>query len=810
MNLRPALQKKRQPAQFPSFCVTASFEYNLPGRLASPLPAFLLPELIAMNNSRRLTLLRGSTLVGLGMLALLLAAPSLRLKAATGQGTGTTPEAFFETQIRPILQGTCFKCHGGEKVRGGLRLDSRAALLKGGESGPALVPGDVDRSLLIQALRYTHEEIKMPPGKPLPAPAVADFVRWVKEGAVWPEKAKLAAGKNARRWPFVPLRPVLPPPDPSGCAAGEIDRFILARLREKHLTPARAADRPTLLRRATFDLIGLPPTPEDLAAFLADDSPRAFEKVVDRLLASPHYGERWGRHWLDVVRYADTGGFEGDYLYPNAWRFRDYVIASFNADKPFDRFLQEQIAGEELWPDDKVARQATALYCVGPALAESAMVGNQLEYEWLSDVADTTGAALLGLTLGCARCHDHKYDPISQRDYFSLQAIFAASDRPFPGKMREVRIKALNGLLSEAKVPPKVLKDPRCTVKTEETIGFHLFHREQPLTIHLLHRGELTKPRQVLGPAVPAVLADLTPPPDWVHTPLHQRRATFARWLTRADNPLTARVLVNRVWGWHFGQAIVRTPNDFGAQGEPPTHPDLLDWLASDFTASGWSLKHLHRRIMLSKTYQRQSIADPMAFKIDPENRLLARFPRHRLEGEAIRDAMLACAATLNGKTGGPAVVPALNKEELAGLFDARGKWPVTKDPTEHTRASVYLLVRRTFTYPLFAVYDPPEVMVSCPQRMRTVVPTQALTLLNSPLVQEQAAAFAKRLLAERAEPAALVGRAWKLAFGREIRQAERERALAFLRTRSEFPGSEAVAELCLALFNSNEFLYVD
>jgi hypothetical protein len=718
----------------------------------------------------------------------------------------TAPETFFEAKIRPVLDGTCFKCHGGEKVRGGLRVDSRSALLQGGDSGPAVVPGDAEKSLLIEAIRYTHEDIKMPPGKQLPDAVVDNFVAWINNGAVWPERSDaVPLGSRhlppEKRWAFEPVTKVEPPEDSTGWSANAIDRFVLAKLRKHDLEPAAAADPRTLIRRATFDLIGLPPTPAEVEAFLADHSPNAFENVVDRLLASPQYGERWGRHWLDVVRYADTGGFETDLLYPSAWRYRDYVIRSLNADKPFDRFIREQVAGDELWPDDPDAVMGSGLYCIGPVAPESAQVSNQLEYEWLTDAADTTGAAFLGLTFGCARCHDHKYDPISQKDYYGMQAFFAASDRAFPDKVRLLRIKALNGLLSDAPVPAEKMNDPRCTVKTEEQAGFRLFHREQPLEIRRLHRGELNSPKEVVEPAFPAALPAAAQRPALSEG---KRRPALANWLTSPENPLTARVLVNRVWGWHFGQGIVRTPNDFGKQGEPPTHPELLDWLARDFTDHGWSLKHLHRRILLSRTYQMRSVADGLGLRVDADNRLLWHFPRRRLEGEAIRDAMLACAGTLNPKPFGSAVVPPLSQQELTGLFDAKNKWPVTKDVSEHTRRSVYLLVRRTFLYPMFASFDPPEVMTSCPRRAQTVVPTQALALLNSPLAREQAAAFARRLLKECGDDSEkAVAEAWLLAFGRPISPAESERVRAFLKER-------ALAELCLALFNANEFIYID
>jgi hypothetical protein len=736
-----------------------------------------------------------------------------------GRTTRADAETFFESKIRPVLAGTCFKCHGGEKVRGGLHLESRAALLKGGDSGPAVVPGDAEKSLLIRAIRYGHEDVKMPPDKQLPAPVVDDFVAWIKDGAVWPERSSLASStaRAEKRWAFEQVAQVEPP-----AGSGDlIDRFVRTKLREHGLEPVGSADPRTLIRRVTFDLIGLPPTPEEVDAFLADHSPDAYAKLVDRLLASPHCGERWGRHWLDVVRYADTGGFEADPLYASAWRYRDYVIRSFNDDKPFDRLIQEQVAGDELWPDDKDAVLGSGLYCIGPVLPESAMMSNQLEYEWLTDAADTTGAAFLGLTFGCARCHDHKYDPISQKEYYALQAFFAASDRPFPDKVRLNRIKALNGLLSDAPVPEKLLKDPRCTVQTEDEVGFHLFHREQPLEVHRLHRGEVNSPKEAVGPGLPAALLAAGRAPDLAAVPAEKRRAALAKWLTSADNPLTARVLVNRVWGWHFGQGLVRTPNDFGKQGEPPTHPALLDWLARDFMEHGWSLKHLHRRILLSRAYQMKSAADGPGLRTDPEDRLLWHFPRRRLEGEAIRDALLACAGTLNPKPFGPAVVPPLSKQELTGLFDAKGKWPVTKDVSEHTRRSVYLLVRRTFLYPMFASFDPPEVMTSCPRRAQTVVPTQALTLLNSPLAREQSAAFARRLVKECGDDAEkTLSRAWLLAFGRPVTSVEDERARAFLKERTatrvkegaapEVGARAALAELCLALFNANEFVYVD
>ena len=356
------------------------------------------------------------------------------------------------------------------------------------------------------------------------------------------------------------------------------------------------------------------------------------------------------------------------------------MIRSLNADKPFDRFAQEQVAGDELWPDEPDAVLGSTMYSIGPTLADAAMVTGQLEYDWLTDCADTTGEVYLGLTLGCARCHDHKYDPIPQRDYFAMQAIFAASDRSYPGPVRINRIKSINGILSDTPVPKTLLDDPRCTVKDQDREDFRLFHRVEPLVVHRLHRGELNKPREVVEPGLLSVISDASARAELDRAATTKRRAVLARWLTSPDNPLVARVLANRVWGWHFGQGLVRTPNDFGLQGEAATHPELLDYLARDLIDHGWRLKRLHRLIVLSSTYRMASVPTDSAAREDAENRLFSRFPRRRLEGEEIRDAMLACSGQIHLKPFGEPVVPALGKDELTGLFDARQKWPVTKE----------------------------------------------------------------------------------------------------------------------------------
>jgi hypothetical protein len=640
------------------------------------------------------------------------------------------------------------------------------------------------------------------------------------------------AGKTAEQlWSLQPILEVGPPaPKRRSWIKNPIDAFVLAKLEESKLAPAGPASRLTLLRRACFDLTGLPPSPEEVEQFARDKRPQAYSEFIERLLSSPQYGECWARHWLDVVRYADSAGFEKDPQYQNSWKYRDYVIRSFNSDKPFDRFVQEQIAGDEIWSDDPDAVTATALYSIGPVMEESAMISNQLEYEWLTDAVDTTGAAFLGLTVGCARCHDHKYDPISQKDYFGLQAIFAASERVYPEKARELRIKTLNGLLAEKPLPPELKDDPRCTLKTEQTAGLRLLHSEKPMEVRLLRRGELGKAREVVQPAVLSALCSGKRNPQIDAAPATERRAALAKWLTAPEqNPLLPRVTVNRIWAWHFGEGLVRTPNDFGHQGERPTHPELLDWLVRDFVAHGWSLKHLHRVIMLSSTYQMQSAASGRAkgSAPDPENRSLSHFPRRRLEAEAIWDNMHVCAGTLNLKQFGPPVVPPLTKDELTGLFDAGSKWQPSRDPAEQNRRAIYVLVRRTFPFPIFDAFDAPETMTSCARRMETTVPAQALALLNSRAAFEQSRAFAARLLKETGpSPQKILSRAWLLAFNRPINQEETARALDFLRSRQEtvneasgvsapaVPGvssfESALAELCLGLFNANEFLFID
>jgi hypothetical protein len=692
-------------------------------------------------------------------------------------------------------------------------------------------------------------------------------------------------------WSFrKPIRHPLP-----AVAAGDksqvhnaIDRFILATLRKKALTPAPRADAATLVRRASFDLLGLPPAPEMVERFAKNPTPEAFARLVDELLASPAYGERWARHWLDVARYADSGGFETDVYYRNAWRYRDWVVKSFNDDKGYDRFVLEQIAGDELWPEELEmegmqrvtdrtrraleARIGTGLYALGPQVHESNMDGKKRSYDELTDWADTTGTMFLGLTLGCARCHDHKFDPVSQKDYYSLQAVFAGAqvvEEPVINPMEQADYKqhyprvlavdearrvyrlfeqrtrgralspaeqAEKGRLRD-RIAQAVLDMPESATSSPNTRwdGLMEVPRASVLTrrlpsripeVRILRRGDLDRPRDRVGPDLPVVLRQATGYRSPLPGPFGSRTA-LARWLVQGDHPLTARVMVNRVWQWHFGQGLVSTPGDFGTMGQPPSHPELLDWLATEFVRGRWSLKYLHRLIMTSAAYQRSSRFDHADNRRkDADNRYLWKANRRRLEGEAIWDALHATSGTLNRVLGGRPVVPPLVEEELSPLRD-RWHWTVSADPAQHARRGLYILSRRNFRFPLLEAFDAPVNSVSCPKRETTTVAPQALWLMNNRIVQQQARFLAARLVREGGiKPADWIDRAWRLALGRPPSKEERTSAgelLADLErsgtTMADLPAelkrlpsaqAAALMKLCLAMFNLNEFIHVD
>ena len=685
----------------------------------------------------------------------------------------------------------------------------------------------------------------------------------------------VAAGADDEpHWSFQsPKRPAVPEPEKlkeGKRVRNPIDTFLFRKLKEQGLSPAPEADKRTLVRRAYFDLLGLPPTPKQVERFVNDESSEAWPKLINELLESLQYGERWGRHWLDVVRYADSGGYETDMYLRNAWRYRDYVVRSMNADKPYDRFIQEQIAADELWPDnldldpkrvyvpsdEKLrnleARLGTGLYTLGPVIHEAALNAKRLRYEQLTDWADVTGSAYLGLTMGCARCHDHKFDSITQEDYFGLQAVFAsAKEVEFPlitameehdwkehypkllavaEARRAYRLyeKSLKGkaptpeqekekqrLLDE--IGRAVLRLPMRTAENaptpydglmERPVASGLGPEREALLkpVRLLDRGELSRERREIKAALPAALAAATGSRRELPSPYGSRKA-FALWLTRPDHPLTARVMVNRLWHWHFGSGIVATLNDFGEHGTPPTHPELLDWLAVEFTERKWSLKQMHRLIMGSAAYRMASrFGDKQNLARDPENRHLWRMNRRRLEGEVLWDSVHAVAGTLNPKLGGRPVVPPLAEDEIASLR-RKWHWPVSADPEEHTRRGLYILVRRNYRFPMFEVFDAPVNSHSCPKREVTTVAPQALWGLNNGSVYAQAQAFAARVIKEAGEDRAdQIDLAWRIGLGRPPTDREKKEALVLL----EMLEGDPLTKLCLGIYNLNEFAFID
>lgn len=722
----------------------------------------------------------------------------------------------FVNDIQPIFKRRCFNCHGPGHDEGGLSLTRGTAALEGGDGGAVIEPGSSVSSRLVHLVAGVHKDRIMPPaddGKPLTREEVGLIRAWIDQGAAWPATADIADPKTVRarrHWAFQPIeRPAVPGAMPS---LNPIDAFVRKHLDDAGVPPAPLADRATVLRRASFDLIGLPPTPEEIETFLnAPDGDAAYAAMVERLLESPHYGERWGRHWLDVVRYADSAGFELDSFFNHAARYRDYVIRSLNDDKPFDRFILEQLAADELWPDDKKLRYATGLLTIGPFRYEGGIARPEIaRYERLTDLADTTGTAFLGLTVGCARCHSHKYDPISQKDYFGLHAILA------PAELWDVeRKRRLNNSDADLKPPQDwVVKNTNA-----------------PPAIHVLRRGELSTPGPVAVPVILRMLAGGGALNEEATDAFQQRRTKFARWIVARDNPLTARVLANRIWQWHFGRPLVPTPDDFGLQGQPPTHPELLDFLASELIEGGWKLKPLHRLIMSSHTYRMSSRPSDAGSAKDPENRLLGYFPRRRLEAEIIRDNLHAVSGTLNRDHFGPSVVPPIEKRALESLLNT--KWEVTKDERQWTRRGIYMVVRRSLQMPFSETFNAAQPTTSCVRRDTTVVSPQALTLLNGRVAGQQSRAFAGRLLREcGADRAKVVQRAWLLAYGRRVEEAELARSIDFFASREKqlttakaeglaqpigHPDNvlskefrAALVEFCLAMMNTNEFIYID
>ncbi|QEL19174.1 PSD1 and planctomycete cytochrome C domain-containing protein [Limnoglobus roseus] len=816
--------------------------------------------------------------------------------------------AFFEKSIRPVLTEQCYKCHStqAEKVKGGLLLDTRDGLLKGGNSGPAVVPGNPAKSLLVKSLHASDKVAQMPPKEKLPAGVIADFDKWVKMGAPDPRdgvSAKVYDPAKAKNWwAYQPVQR-LPVPVVKDAAwpRGDVDRFVLAGLEAKGIKPVADADKATLLRRVYFDLVGLPPPPQAVADFLADTSPTAFEKVVDKLLQQPQFGERWGRHWLDVARYAESTGKDLNVSFPNAWRYRDYVIAAFNKDKPYDQFVREQIAGDLLPASDDRQRAerlvATGFLAIGPK-GLGALTPRQFELDLADELVDATTTAFLGVTVACARCHDHKFDPVTQRDYTALAGVFLSTEvrygtlagpknnqerslislpagaampavkpsitkaerddlkkqltdatkryddlmanRAPPGKGKEggsnaqrfIQIQIalgkkadlenqLNSFDESGKAkafcmgvqdrpagkprPDRMLPTKVVEIKGSSGIrppsGFELI-ADSPL----FARGEMNEPGDRVPRGFPAALLKADIAPAATKT---SGRKEFAEWLTNPKNPLTARVMSNRTWHWLFGQGVVASVDNFGTMGVPPAYQPLLDHLATRLVENKWSVKATIREIVLSRTYQLASTHDEVSFNADPQNALVWRQSKRRLDAECIRDAMLTASDQLDPK---PPVGSAVAVAGEGPIGSTGGFIRINEDTFQNATAnyrSVYLPVVRDLLPDALAVFDHPDSSHVCGAREVTNVPAQALYLLNNEFVAAQARKFADRLLAmPSATTNQRIERAYVVAFGRRPTKNEATAAATYLTRNRET--KDAWGKFCLALFATAEFRYLD
>ncbi len=723
----------------------------------------------------------------------------------------------FDKDIAPLLSKRCLECHSGAAPKGDLDLSRKGNVL--GKNG-VVVEGKPDASVLWKQIASDE----MPPKKPLPEAEKALLKVWIESGAKWGTDPidPLAATTDRRAgldwWSLQPIKKPIPPRsrDPKG-SENPIDSFIRAKLDANGMTPAQQADKRTLIRRVYYDLVGYPPTFEQVEAFANDKSPAAWEKLVDSLLASQHYGERWGRYWLDVARYAETCGYERDQVKPDVWKYRDWVIKAFNDDMPYDRFVLEQLAGDELWRAEGGGRKAESGWDFVSAFRPppSALVAtgfirlgtwndepndpNEYKYDRLEDMVGTTTTAFLGMTVKCARCHDHKFDPIRQTDYYRVAGVFwAGFIEPGP---RE----ALGGPDAKALGEPGVF-------------GWTDRGRDVPV-IKLLKKGDPLRPGAVVEPGHPSFLPSLdkplAAPPEGAKTTT--RRLQLAKWMTDPKNPLTARVAVNRIWQGHFGMGLVRTPDNFGFNGDKPTHPELLDWLADELMSGGWKTKRLHRLILLSDTYRQSSLHPKQAeyAATDAANKLWWRAERRRLDAETLRDSLLFAGGGLNlDRFGGPSFSPHIPADALEGLSTKSAAWKPSP-PEEQGRRSVYIFSKRGLLPPLLTTFDLPDTTLPSCQRDVTTVPTQSLALLNNPFVHEQSVAMAKRI-GVAGDRTAQVTRAWQLALGRSPRQTELDAALTHLEAQSKkFTGREnaaldALASLCHVLLNTNEFLYVD
>jgi hypothetical protein len=775
----------------------------------------------------------------------------LLLAAVSAQ---TVPD--FERDIKPLLTAKCAPCHNAQKPTSGLDILSRRVLLTGGNRGPALQAERPDDSLLLKAIRH-EGDLKMPPGAKLRPAQIATIERWVRQGAKMPE-AGTTNPAAARHWAFQPVRrAALPAVRDTHWPRTDVDRFVLARLERERLAPSPEADPITLLRRVHLDLTGLPPTPAEIDEYLADMSQDRYQRLVDRLLASPHYGERWARHWLDQARYADSDGGSRDEP-REIWKYREWVIQAFNRDLPFNQFVIEQIAGD-LLPNATVDQKvATGFHRNSPLQIEAGTDREEFRTEAVMDRVDTTGTVFLGLSTGCARCHDHKYDPVSQREYYQLFAFFnnvdeygpeiapfsetndlqlthapllsiGSADQTAKWDAVTAQLQALyreryayRGGDSNVRKGDEGDKLRTATIdalkkqRPQLTVAMVMNERAQPRDTYILLGGDYRRRGARVQPGVPSALHPILPRADG--KPLN--RLDLANWVVDPKNPLAARVAVNRIWQRYFGRGLVETENDFGAKGAPPSHPELLDWLASEFVDKGWSQKALHRLIVTSAVYRQSSRTRPELETKDPDNRLLARQSRLRLEGEIVRDAGLSASGLLSRKLGGPSVFPP-QPEGVMETGQVKQSWRTSSGEDRYRRA-LYTFHYRVTPNPAMTIFDGANGLLPCTRRARTNTPLQALTLLNDPNFHEMAQAFAKRIVAQ--PEAERLDRAFQTALARKPAQAERERLARLLSLeRDAFQTQPAEAELiagkgatpelaswvalCRVLLNTDEFL---
>ncbi len=803
------------------------------------------------------------------------AALSLFSLCAASKAAEPTPEQldFFEKRIRPILVTHCYECHSVEKKKneGSLTVDSRAALLKGGDSGPAILPGDPDKSLLMIAVRQTDKDLKMPPEAKLSAAQLDDLAAWIKAGAADPRvpaasavaakpKTGMTLEEGRQFWSFQPVKdPPVPAVKNGAWPRNAIDNFTLARMEQANVAPTSDADKRTLLRRVTFDLTGLPPTWEELSAFQKDPSAQAWERVIDRLLASPRYGERWGRHWLDVVRYADTCGNASDYPIPQAHKYRDWVIAAFHCDLPYDQFLREQLAGD-LLPSENDTQRFERITATGYLAIARRFGGDRMgeHHLTLEDTIDNVGRAMLGCSIACARCHDHKFDPFTVSDYYGLYGIFSSTRYPFPGaevgraqvdfvplltaeqiealqKPHRERVAALQNEVNqlaaaeaEAKKAEesaeKAAKVAEATKLLNEAKQRHAAAvKETPAIsnayavldgtiantkVHL--RGDPKRLGDEVPRHFPAILGDQQLSAEAAKG---SGRLQLAEWITSPQNPLTTRVMVNRVWQYHFGRGIVETPNDFGKQGKAPTHPELLDYLASRFMQNGWSIKSLHKLILMSHTWQLSCNDGSPGAQLDPNNELYRRFTRKRMDAETLRDSLLFVSGELDESPAG------------AHPFPPPHTWGWTQHNPfnavyETKRRSVYLMQQRLKKNPYLAIFDGADPSSSTAVRLPSTTPLQALFLMNDAFAHHAASKFAARVLAAKPEEPARLELAYQLALTRapsaeeliqctEFLKAYREK-LAARGTPPPQADADAWAALARVILSSNEFAFID